>query len=138
MAIKQRKQLTPDAEMNMTPMIDCVFLLLIFFMVTTVFKNPAKLTVTLPAAENYKKLDKKQLNLEVDAEGRLALNSQDVTLDSFDAVLMSEKKTTGTNSMVIKADVATKHGLILKIMQLAKSVGIETIAVAIENKKDEK
>lgn len=136
MAIKKRKQMGEEVGMNMTPMIDCVFLLLIFFMVTTVFKNPSKLTVTLPTAENYKKLDKKQLNCEVDAEGRIALNSQDVTLDSFDAVLISEKKTTGTNSMVIKADVATKHGLILKIMKLAKSVGIETIALAIENKED--
>jgi len=47
-----------------------------------------------------------------------------------------KSKKTGTNSLLIKADVAAKHGLILKVMQIAKSVGIETIAMAIDNKAE--
>jgi len=131
MAVK-RKACIPEDEMNVTPLIDCVFLLLIFFMVTTVFKNPAKLTTILPMAENYSKLDKRQLICELDKDGNIALNGSMVTLDSFDAYLVSQKQETGTNSLVIRADVAAKHGEVLKLMTIARSVQIETIAIAVD------
>lgn len=136
MILKKRKGSSSFMEINMTPMIDAVFLLLIFFMVTTVMKNPAQLKMLLPEAKNYAKLDVKQLNLEVNAAGEMALNGQKLSIDSFDAYLVGEKAKTGNNALLIKADVATKHGLILKIMQIAKGVGIETINMAIDNKAD--
>ena len=137
MAKNRKKRISSVQEMNMTPLIDCVFLLLIFFMITTVFKNPSQLKLSLPEAQNFSKLDKRQLNLEVSAEGELALDGTILTIDSFDAYLVSEKQKTGTNSLLIKADIGTKHGLVLKIMQIAKGVGIETIALAIENRVEE-
>jgi len=63
-----------EVGFNLTPLIDCVFLLLIFFMVTTVFKNPAQLQMVLPNAENPMKLDKRQLICELDDEDNIALN----------------------------------------------------------------
>jgi biopolymer transport protein ExbD len=138
MALKKRQGSSSEMEINMTPMIDAVFLLLIFFMVTTVMKNPAQLKMMLPEAKNYAKLESRQLNLEVDAQGNLALDGQKLSIDSFDAYLVGQKAKTGNNSLLIKADIAAKHGLILKIMQIAKSVGIETIAMAIDNKAEKK
>ncbi|MFC1512019.1 ExbD/TolR family protein [Candidatus Latescibacterota bacterium] len=116
----------------MTPLIDCVFLLLIFFMVTTVFKNPVQLDMILPGAENSLTLDKNQLVAELDVDGNVALNGQVTSLEAFDALLVAEKQKTGTNSMVIRADVAAKHGNVLQLMKLAKGVGIATIAMAVE------
>jgi biopolymer transport protein ExbD len=120
--------------MDMTPMIDCVFLLLIFFMITTVFKNPAQLKMVLPDAFNPQKLDKKQIIVELDAEGTIQIDGKPVTFDSYDSFLVNEKQKTGNKSIVIRADKAAKHGDVLKLMRLAKAVAIETIAISTENK----
>jgi len=125
-----------DDSFNLTPLIDCVFLLLIFFMVTTVFKNPAQLTLTLPIVDNPTKLDKRQLVAELDEGGNVALNSQPVGFDSFDAYLIQERKEKGINSLLIKADENAKHGDVIKLMLLARNVQVETIALAVDTKKE--
>jgi len=133
MAYKRKKgSILEDDIFNMTSLIDCVFLLLIFFMVTTVFKNPAQLTLTLPIAQNPQKLDKLQLVAELDDEGNVALNSKVVAFDTFDALLVNEKQKFGVNSLLIKGDENAKHGDVLKLMKIARSAGIETIAMAVD------
>jgi len=133
MALRNKREtVLEDDKFNLTPLIDCVFLLLVFFMVTTVFKNPAQLKLTLPLAENPQELDKLQLVTELDDEGNVALNSRSVSFDSFDAFLINEKQKLGTNSLLIKADENAKHGDVLKLMRLARAVGIETIAMAVD------
>jgi len=137
MAIGGEESVLQEHEMNITPLIDCVFLLLIFFMVTTVFKNPAQLKMELPFVDNPQQLDKRQLVCELDEDGNIALNGKVVLMESFDAYLAQEKKTTGNNSLLIKADVAAKHGKVLQLMKIARSVQIETIAMAVESKEKE-
>jgi len=133
MAYRRKKgPILEDDIFNMTSLIDCVFLLLIFFMVTTVFKNPAQLTLTLPIAQNPQKLDKLQLVAELDGEGNVALNSKVVAFDTFDTFLVNEKQKLGINSLLIKGDENAKHGDVLKLMKIARSVGIETIAMAVD------
>jgi len=133
MAYRRKKgPILEDDIFNMTSLIDCVFLLLIFFMVTTVFKNPAQLKLALPIAQNPQELDKLQLVAELDDEGNVALNSKAVAFDTFDALLVSEKQKLGVNSLLIKGDENAKHGDVLKLMKIARSVGIETIAMAVD------
>ena len=134
---KKVSALASEESLNITPLIDCVFLLLIFFMVTTVFKNPPALKTILPNAENPMTLDKRQLVCELDSDGNIALNGTDATFDSFDAYLVSEKQKTGNNTLLIKADVASKHSDVLKLMKIARSVQIETIAMAVEYTSEE-
>lgn len=135
MARKRRVVMAPG-EMDMTPMIDCVFLLLIFFMVTTVFKNPAQLQLTLPIVSNPQDLDKRQIIVELDSESNVALNSKIVSMDSFDAFLINEKKKTGVSTMLIKADENAKHGDVIKLMLIARSCQIEAIAMAVDTAKE--
>ena len=138
MAYKRVKKVDiGEASFDITPLIDCVFLLLIFFMVTSVFKNPARLTMELPFAENPQVLDKRQLVAELDDNGNVALNGVTASFDSFDAYLVSEKQKTGNNTLLIKADVRTRHSDVLKLMKIAKSVQIETIAMAVEDMQKE-
>jgi len=133
MPLKRKKVsiLEPDS-FNLTPLIDCVFLLLIFFMVTTVMKNPSQLTLTLPIAENPSILDKRQIIVELDEEGNIAVNSQATTFDFFDTFLVNEKNKFDINTILIKADENAKHGDVLKLMKLARSVEIETINMAVD------
>ena len=137
MAKKRVESVLEDDSFNLTPLIDCVFLLLIFFMVTTVFKNPAQLTLKLPMVENPMDLDKRQIIAELNDEGQVALAGKAVTFDSFDAYLQTEKQKLGINSLLIKADEEAKHGDVLKLMLLARSVHIESIAMAVDTAKED-
>lgn len=122
-----------DASLDMTPIIDSVFLLLIFFMVTTVLKNPAQLKMTIPEAYNPTKMDKKIITVELTADGVIAVAGKQVALDQFDAFLVQEKQKTQNKTMVIKADKDAKHGDVLKLMKLAKEVQIEQIGIVVED-----
>lgn len=138
MAYRRKKEsVMEESSLEITPLIDCVFLLLIFFMVTTVFKNPAALKLTLPIVANPQELDKRQLVTELDDEGNVALNSISVSMESFDAFLIMEKQKLGVNSLLIKADENAKHGDVIKLMMIARSVQIESIAMAVDTSKEE-
>jgi len=119
-------------ELNMTPLIDCVFLLLIFFMVTTVFTSSAGLKIELPDAENWQKIRETKMNLSIDDDGRMELNGKVVTKNSLVGVLLDEKRRTGTITLIIKADKDSAHEYTLDAMEIAKEVGIETISLAVE------
>ncbi len=138
MARIKKESFVGEGELDMTPMIDCVFLLLIFFMVTTVFKNPQQLKLTLPIATNPQELDKRQIIAEINEEGAVAIDSEVISMDTVDAYLMTAKQNKGISTLLIKADQATKHGDIIKLMLMARSVQIESIAMAvdIERKKE--
>jgi len=137
MAKRRKKSVLESDALEMTPLIDCVFLLLVFFMVTTVFKNPAQLKLTLPIAQNPQELDKRQLITELDAEGNVALNSKIVSMESLDAFLIMEKQKLDINTMLIKADENAKHGDVIKLMLIARSVQIESIAMAVDTEGEE-
>jgi biopolymer transport protein ExbD len=139
MARRNRAKVYSDATLDMTPIIDSVFLLLIFFMVTTVLKNPSQLKMTIPDAYNPNKMDKKIITVELTADGIIAVAGKQVALDQFDAFLVQEKQKSQNKTVVIKADKEAKHGDVLKLMKLAKEVQIETIGIQVENlTKDEK
>ena len=138
MAYKKKKEsVLQSDEINITPLIDAVFLLLVFFMVTTVFKNPAELKMTLPDATKPSQLDKKQIVVEVNEEGVIALNGTTVSTDMFETYLAQEKHKTGNNTVLIRADINTKHGDILKLMKMARAQQIETIAMAVNDLSEE-
>lgn len=133
MARRVKSKVYGDASLDMTPIIDSVFLLLIFFMVTTVLKNPAQLKMTLPDAFNPTKMDKKIITVELTADGTIAVAGKQVPLDQFDALLVQEKQKTQNKTVVIKADKDAKHGDVLKLMKLAKEVQIEQIGIEVED-----
>ena len=134
--LKKRGTVIEEEGLNITPLIDCVFLLLIFFMVTTVFKNPAQLKMELPMADNPLKIEQRHIIVELDENDSIALNGEVIPLETFDAYLITAKKITGAGTLVIKADVAAKHGTVLKLMKMAKAVGIETIGMAVDTETE--
>ena len=129
----KKKSILSKGSIDMTPITDTSFLLLIFFMITTVFKNPSQLKMTLPDARNPVKVEQVKITVELDAQGDMAINGRTITLDQFDTLLMAEKEKTLTKSIVIRADQDAKHGDVLKLMKLAKGVGIETISLSVED-----
>ena len=125
-----------DAKMDMTPMIDCVFLLLIFFMVTTVFKQPYSLQVELPEAHQAIVVEEKKLVASISADGRMEINRVPVDLNTIDEVLRREQQGTRSLTLVVRTDKETKHKHLLDLFEAAKRAGIEKIPLATEEPRE--
>ena len=124
-------------KLDITPLIDAVFLLLVFFMVTTVFKNPAQLKLTLPDASKSSQLDKRQILVEMSVDGEIAIQGEVISMDTFETFLSNIKHETGYLTLLIRADIGTKHGDVLKVMKMARQQQIETIAMAVNDLEEE-
>ena len=85
----KRKRIYEEQEMNLTPLIDCVFLLLIFFMVTTVFKQPYSLQVELPEARHAKQVEEKKLVGTITVDGRMEINREPVNEGNLEQVVVA-------------------------------------------------
>ena len=133
----RRKSLYEEQELNMTPLIDCVFLLLIFFMVTTVFKQPYSLQVVLPEAQQGVIVEEKKLVASITEDGRMEINRHLVTLDNLEQVLLREKEGTRSLTLVVRTDQETPHKYLLDLFEVAKRVGIEKIPLATEDLREE-
>ena len=133
----RRKTLEAEQDLNLTPMIDCVFLLLIFFMVTTVFKQPYTLQVELPEARQATVVEEKKLVASISADGRMEINREPVTAANIDQVLLREKQGTRSLTLIVRTDKDTKHKHLLDLFEAAKRVGIEKIPLATEDLKEE-
>ena len=133
----RRKSLYEEQELNMTPLIDCVFLLLIFFMVTTVFKQPYSLQVVLPEAQQGVIVEEKKLVASITQDGRMEINRHLVTLDDLEQVLLREKEGTRSLTLVVRTDQETPHKYLLDLFEIAKRVGIEKIPLATEDLREQ-
>jgi len=129
----KKKSILSAGSIDMTPITDTSFLLLIFFMITTVFKNPSQIKMTLPEAMHPNKVEQVKITVELGVDGDMAINGKQFTMDQFDAYLIAEKEKTQQKNIVIRADQNAKHGDVLKLMKIAKSVGIETINLSVED-----
>ena len=126
-----------EQGLNLTPLIDCVFLLLIFFMVTTVFKQPYTLQVQLPEATKASQIEEKKLVGTVTIDGRVEINRNLVTSGELETVLLREKQDTGSLTLILRTDQHTRHKHMLEMLEVAKRVGVEKIVLATDDQQVE-
>ena len=124
-----------EIKLNLTPMIDAVFLLLIFFMVTTVFTHAQQLVIELPRAVNFDRLKERKLNVSISAAGELEINGRLLAMGELRQLLDEEKRRAGATSLIVKADAKTQHGFVLDVMEIANAVGVERVSVQIDEPK---
>ena len=132
---RRKARVAQDQEKNLTPLIDCVFLLLIFFMVTTVFKQPYRLQVELPQARNAREAEEKKLVASVTVDGQMEINREIIGQGDIERVLLLEKQSTRSLTLILRTDKETKHKWVLLILEAAKRVGVSTILLATEDEK---
>ena len=135
MARQRNTEREPD--FNLTPMIDCVFLLLIFFMVTTVFKQPYSLQLELPEAQQAQRVQEKKLVSSITADGRMEINRELVSASDLEQVLLRHKQGTRSLTLIVRTDKETKHKHLLDLIEVAKRLRIEKVVLATEDEKVE-
>ena len=123
-------------RLNMTPMIDAVFLLLIFFMVTTVFRQPHTLKVELPQAREATMVEEKKLVASIDRGGALELNRQRLSTADLPGVLAREKERTRSLTLIIRTDKKTRHAMVLEVMEIAKTLKVDKVVLATDELED--
>jgi len=124
-------------KLDLIPMINVVFLLLIFFMLTSTTSLQIK-KVELPTAKTAEKNSKKFLTLTIDKNGSLELDGKAVTIEALPVYL--EKKVAEKKNAVISihADKAIEFELFGKVIELAKQAGAADFMLATENDKSDK
>ena len=119
-----------EAAIDMTPMLDIVFIMLIFFIVTTVFVKEAGIEVNKPEASQAFLHKNANIFIAVTEDGTVWMNKSEVAVDSVRATLERLLTEQPTDYVFIQADVKAKHGVVVKVMDQVKAAGIDRISVA--------
>ncbi|MEP3351258.1 MAG: biopolymer transporter ExbD [Marinomonas sp.] len=131
--MKFRRQKIDDVQINLTPLIDVVFLLLIFFMVSTTFNQSTELTIDLPTAtSNAPSSDVSQnVELVITADGQYVINGQTLINERVSTLVQGLKEVTrGDNSrpLIITADAKASYDMVLRVYDAAATLGITKLA----------
>jgi len=120
-------------EMDMTPMIDCVFQLIIFFIVTINLERDYKEDIFLedaPHAELAGKESEKTMVVEVDKRGLISLNTVPVSPYQFQAIIQRRYNMMGEFPVLIRADYRTMHRNVRTVMDICSATGLYKLQFA--------
>ncbi len=138
-----RPQRKESPELNLTPLIDVVFLLLIFFMVSTTFDKESRIKVELPQAATQDERDKNDtvLDITIDAKGRFYVNQNEVINTEISTLMGAIEKAVNDKRdlpVIISADANTPHHSVIKVMDAASQLGFVNMTFAARQPVDTK
>lgn len=127
-----------DVDLNITPLIDIVFLLLIFFMVSTTFQKESELRVQLPEAEQDESVQPvKPVEIVISADGQYAIGGRTLADNSLATLMQSLREAAGDDReqpLVVRADARTPHQAVVRAMDAASKLGLSRISIATARK----
>ena len=133
-SVRRTKRSQQKAEIKIAPLIDMVFILLIFFIVTTSFVSETGLTVERPAARSAESLESQSVLIGIGSLGEIYLSGRRVGLFSLKPILENKLRNQPNLSVVLVADKATPADLIVQVMDELRLSGVKRIALATEKK----
>jgi biopolymer transport protein ExbD len=120
------------STVDISPLIDVVFLLLIFFIVTTVFVKETGIEVSKPRAASAEDLQKQAILIAVTQEGRVWHGGREIGMDGVRAVVAAMLEEDDTIPVVIRADAAAATESTVKVIDAAKLAGAQSVSLATE------
>ncbi|TDO96893.1 ExbD/TolR family protein [Marinomonas balearica] len=138
--MKFRRQKIEDVQINLTPLIDVVFLLLIFFMVSTTFKQSTELTIDLPSASSEAPSlnAQKTIEITITSDGQYVINDRTLVNEQVSTLVQGIQESGGDNldqPLVITADAKAPYELVLRVYDAASQLGIYKIAHTAEREE---
>jgi len=131
---RRTKREAEEAAIDLTPMLDVVFIMLIFFIVTTSFVKEAGIDVNRPKASQAKSKPSATIFLAIRANGEVWLDKRAVDVERVGAQIEKMLAESPTDTVIVQADKESKHGVVVSVMDQIKLAGIEKIVIAAENK----
>lgn len=138
--MKLRTSRKEEPEVSLTPLIDVVFLLLIFFMVSTTFTRESEITINLPeAAPTESERERTMIDLVIDVQGRYYVNNKllvNTQLETLRTVLQQVVEGRDDAVLLISADAKTPHQAVITAMDAARQSGIVQVSLATREPGD--
>jgi biopolymer transport protein ExbD len=123
-----------EPEVNLTPLIDVVFLLLIFFMVSTTFEHQSRIQIELPeATAEATKPEDESLEIIIDAQGRFFIGEEQVVNTELNTLKGAISKSVGEREgipVIIRADAKTPHQAVITALDATSQLGLTRISLA--------
>ena len=117
-------------ELNIAPLVDMVFLLLIFFLVTTTFSRETGVDVHKPKAKTARALSRESILVAVTKGGTIHINNRKVDLEMLNRIIKDALIDKPGSSVIIIADKSSSTGRVIEVMDECKSAGAEKISLA--------
>lgn len=127
----RRRSLATNAAIDLTPMVDVVFLLIIFFMLTTTFITvESGLPVDLPQAQTAITSPSELPTVSIDSTGRIYFGGAQVSETELPTMVRQALQLSGQTSVVLRADSTAQHGQAVRVMDILRQAGAERIVIA--------
>lgn len=124
------KQYKEETEINLTPMLDVVFIMLIFFIVTTSFVKESGIEVNRPSAQTSKQKAKANILIAIRNDNEIWIDKRMVDIRAVRANIERLKASNSQNSIVIQADKDAKTGTLVQVMDQVRLAGITNISIS--------
>jgi biopolymer transport protein ExbD len=115
---------------NIAPLVDVIFLLVIFFAVSTTFLETAGLKLELPTSSSTAKREPLDLTVLLASDGTLSFGGEEMSFDQLGARLSEVLADAERKIVVLRADKSTSHGEVVRVMDLIRESGAEGLTVA--------
>ena len=120
-------------EINILPMIDVIFSILAFFIISSLFLTRSQgLPVDLPSAQTAEPKQSVQLNITIESDGKMFLDRQPIELNELKSALTEKIKPDSESIVIINADEKVEHGAVVKVMDRLRQVPGARMAIAAE------
>ena len=129
---RRRQRETEDSEVNMTPMLDVVFIMLIFFIVTASFVKESGIEISRPGASTATRKEKGNILIAITANDQIWMNRRQVDPRALRANIERMHAENPQGSVIVQADVSAKTGLLVKVMDAARAAGVKSVSLAAD------
>ena len=121
-----------ESEVNLTPMLDVVFIMLIFFIVTASFVKESGIEISRPGASTAVRKEKGNILIAISANDQIWMNRRQVDPRALRANIERMHAENPQGAVIIQADKEAKTGLLVQVMDAARSAGVKDISLAAD------
>ena len=126
-----------EFELNIIPMIDVIFAILTFFIISSLFLTKSEsLPVNLPKADSAETQERTRIKVTVEPSGDISINSKDVPLDTLQDRVKELMEGANKSVIIINADEAVPHGRVIAVMDKVRVIEGVSLGIATEGSQD--
>jgi biopolymer transport protein ExbD len=129
---RKRNRAEDESEVNLTPMLDVVFIMLIFFIVTASFVKEAGIDVTRPPAATATRKERGNILIAITENDQIWMDRRQVDPRALRANIERLHAENPQGSVIIQADVNSKNGLLVMVMDAARLANVPNVSLAAE------
>ncbi len=132
MSARRHRTMTDETELDMTPMLDIVFIMLIFFIVTTSFVKESGVTVNSPSAQTASRQESANIFIAITAAGEVWIDRRPVDPRSVRAIVARLHADNPEGSVIIQSDEEASTRMLVEVMDQVRLAGVQGIAIAAD------